>query len=248
MNKEYWEKLAPQHSEEIFSVFENDRNTVISKAIKRFASPRKTAVDLGCAVGDWLPLLSSSFKKVFAVDISENYISLATQRHQHLGNIEFVRADISNAGSRLPRFHFALCVNAMMMPAANSRQNFLKAIYESLYTKGHLALVVPSLESAMLAEYLIAEVNQRNGISPGTALEKDPAAKLDQLKMGIVDLDSVPYKHYLKEELEFLLYDLGFTLISITKVLYGWETEMEDPPDWLPANGPWDWLVLARKP
>ena len=70
MDRTYWEKIAPDYNEEIFDVLKNDRKGVIVSAIKKAASKNKTVIDIGCAIGKWLPILSPLFKKVYAVDIS----------------------------------------------------------------------------------------------------------------------------------------------------------------------------------
>ena len=63
MDRKYWEKIAPEYNNEIFDVLNNDRKRVIISAIKKVASKNKTVVDIGCAIGKWLPVLSPIFKK-----------------------------------------------------------------------------------------------------------------------------------------------------------------------------------------
>ncbi|HEU5167843.1 MAG TPA: methyltransferase domain-containing protein, partial [Chitinophagaceae bacterium] len=70
MDRTYWEKIAPDYNEEIFDVLRNDSKGVIIAVIKKLASKNKTVIDIGCAIGKWLPILSPPFKKVYAVDIS----------------------------------------------------------------------------------------------------------------------------------------------------------------------------------
>ena len=70
MDRTYWEKIAPDYNEEIFDVLRNDNKGVIVSALKKVASKNKTVIDIGCAIGKWLPVLSPAFKEVYAVDIS----------------------------------------------------------------------------------------------------------------------------------------------------------------------------------
>ena len=70
MKRSYWEKIAPTYGDEIFDVLHNDKKALIRSVIKKYASKNKTAIDIGCAIGKWLPVLSPAFKKVVAVDIS----------------------------------------------------------------------------------------------------------------------------------------------------------------------------------
>ncbi|HEU4576430.1 MAG TPA: hypothetical protein VFS36_15615, partial [Chitinophagaceae bacterium] len=76
MDRKYWEEIAGTYNEEIFDVLRNDKAGVIVQAIEQFASPDKTAMDIGCAVGKWLPLLATNFKFVIAADISANNLDI----------------------------------------------------------------------------------------------------------------------------------------------------------------------------
>ena len=67
------------------------------------------------------------------------------------------------------------------------------------------------------------------------------------LANGIVALDGVATKHYLREELEVTLRVLGLEPIDTRKVEYAWSTEFDEAPSWLQAPYPWDWMVVARK-
>lgn len=70
MDKAYWEKIATSYDDEIFDVLHHDRKAIIRSAIKKYASKKKIVIDIGCATGKWLSVLSPAFKKVYAVDIS----------------------------------------------------------------------------------------------------------------------------------------------------------------------------------
>ena len=76
MEKGYWEKIAPSYETEIFDVLKNDKSGKIVKAILSFAGPKKSVIDIGCAVGKWMPVLAPVFGKVYAIDISNNNLKL----------------------------------------------------------------------------------------------------------------------------------------------------------------------------
>ena len=61
------------------------------------------------------------------------------------------------------------------------------------------------------------------------------------------DIDGVPTKHFLREELEAALDARGFKVEAIEKLEYGWNTEFEAPPRWMKEPYPWDWFVTARR-
>ena len=77
MDRTYWEKIAPAYNEEIFDVLKNDSKKIIVSAVKKVSSKNKTVIDIGCAIGKWLPVLSPAFKKVLAIDISKENLDIA---------------------------------------------------------------------------------------------------------------------------------------------------------------------------
>ena len=77
MDRNYWEKIAPAYDTEIFDVLKNDSKGIIVSAVNQFASAQKSVIDIGCAIGKWLPVLSPAFKKVYAIDISIENLSIA---------------------------------------------------------------------------------------------------------------------------------------------------------------------------
>jgi hypothetical protein len=64
---------------------------------------------------------------------------------------------------------------------------------------------------------------------------------------GNVDIDNVPTKHYLREELGLLLSREGFRMQECEKIEYRWDTEFIDAPEWLTEPLPWDWMAVAKK-
>ncbi|RKX30159.1 MAG: class I SAM-dependent methyltransferase, partial [Verrucomicrobia bacterium] len=68
-----------------------------------------------------------------------------------------------------------------------------------------------------------------------------------QVHRGHIPIDGLITKHYLKEELEFLLPDHGLEVREIEKIPYPWTTEFAQPPAWMVEPHPWDWMALARR-
>ena len=69
------------------------------------------------------------------------------------------------------------------------------------------------------------------------------------LMRGIVRIEKVATKHYLREEFTALLHDSKFKTLSADKIQYDWDTEFDDPPAWLDKSNlyPWDWLFVAQR-
>lgn len=247
MDRQYWEKIAPDYGEQIFDVLHNDKKGIIRSAIRKHASRSKTAIDIGCAVGKWLPVLSPLFKKVYAVDISARNLEIASKLNASLKNVEYRRADMSGRKTSVPRCDVAICINAILTSSLRDREVFFESLPATLKKKGIIILVVPSLESYMLTMI----VSNQFKIDRDILHEKvsGPAAiqKWNHIRQGNAEIDSVPTKHYLREELQLLLGRQGFEAKDFRKIEYNWSTEFVRPPKWLREPRPWDWMVVAQK-
>jgi len=246
MDRKYWEKIAPTYHVEIFDVLANDSKELILNAINSFASKNKSVIDIGCAIGKWLPVLSPVFKKVFAIDISVENLNIAKKLYPDLTNIVYSHVDMSNPKAKINACDFGICINAILTDSLNNRNIFFSNLKKCIKTNGHLVLVIPSLESFLLTAII------RQKWDP----DKDAASMINKKKSdlqfknileGNAEIDNVPTKHYLKEELELLLINEGFSVIKFHKIEYEWNTEFLKPPKWLKQPMPWDWMVLAKK-
>lgn len=247
MKRSYWEKIAPSYNEEIFDVLENDRKGLIRAAIKEHASQKKTAIDIGCAVGKWLPVLSPQFKKVVALDISEKNLEIARRTHPHLKNIEYLRTDMSGKKKKLPKCDFGICINAILTPDQKDRDVFFHGLSLCIKKGGSIVITIPSLESWLLSSIVQQKWKIDKNLFPVTKNAREGLKKWNNIRMGNADIDDVPHKHYLKEELQILLEREGFRATKFEKIEYDWDTEYTKPPKWLKDPKPWDWMVVAQK-
>jgi SAM-dependent methyltransferase len=250
MDKSYWNKMGKIYRDEIFSVSESDKSKVIKKQLKKYARHSGVAADFGCGIGGFVPMLAGYFKKVYAIDFSRSCLEKAKSLYGDLNNVSFHCADLTKPKLSFPKVDSILCVNAVITASLSKRIGILKNLSAHVKKGGHLFLVVPSLESAIYTNFRLIEWNLDDGMSPALAavsgIDK-PQSPTACLYQGIVEIDKVPTKHYLKEELTALLEKLGFGIMSFQKVEYGWHTEFDSPPKWMKAPYPWDWLVVAKK-
>lgn len=248
MTTAYWDDMADTYEEDVHSVADLDLTNMVSKTIRAVADRKQTACDFGCGVGKFLPILAERFATVTATDISKRSLQCARRRAAQFSNIRYERADLTKATTCLGRFHFGLSVNVAIMPSHTKQTRVLESIARHIRRGGHLVLVVPSLESALFANYRLIEWNLRAGQTyrraASDAIGRDPDEPLGE---GVVKLDGVPTKHYLKEELEVKLKRLRLTVLDVKKVVYSWRTEFHQPPRWMQEPLPWDWLCVARK-
>lgn len=246
MDRTYWEKIAPEYNTEIFDVLQNDKKGIILSAIKKFASKKKTVMDIGCAIGKWLPALSPAFKKVYAIDISNENLKIAQKLYPEFTNIAYSRVDMSDAKLKIKKCDAAICINAILSGTQHKRNIFFSNLKKCVKKNGSLILVIPSLESAMLTS-IIRQRWDPDKDAPDFLSKRKPKEQLKNLLQGNTSIDGVPHKHYLKEELLLLLNNEGFTVDMFQKIEYDWTTEFRNPPKWLKEPRPWDWMVVVKK-
>jgi 2-polyprenyl-3-methyl-5-hydroxy-6-metoxy-1,4-benzoquinol methylase len=247
MNRTYWEKIAPDYDDEIFDVLHNDKKTIIRSAIEKLASPNKTVTDIGCAVGKWLPILSPAFKKVYAVDISAKNLRIAKKNCPQCKNIKYLHADMSDSKTKVLRCDLAICINAILSSSLKKRTQFFQSLSVCIKKSGYTILVVPSLESYLFTSIVANQWKIDRNLLSKKYSGREALLKWNNIRQGNADIDNVPTKHYLKEELTLLLSHEGFLVEDFRKIEYDWNTEFIKTPSWLKKPRPWDWMVVARK-
>lgn len=247
MDRHYWERIAPSYNEEIFDVLQNDKSGKIVGAIEEVASKEKTVMDIGCAIGKWIPLLATAFKHVVATDISAINLDIAKEKCADYTNVEYQRMDMSANSLTVTPCDVAICINAILTDNLKKRINFFQSLDLCLNKDGSLILVVPSLESKLYTNIIANRWNVDDENKEKIDSVEKAYAKAKNIKQGVTDIDNVPTKHYLKEELELLLTLEGFTVDRIEKINYTWNTEFYAPPKWLEEPYPWDWMCVAKK-
>ena len=246
MDRTYWEKIAPDYNEEIFDVLKNDSKGIIVSAVKKVSSKNKTVIDIGCAIGKWLPVISPAFKKVHAVDISKENLEIAKKLYPEFTNVEYDRIDMSNPKAKMPLCDAGICINAILTDSLKKRNIFFTNLKKCIRKNGHLILVIPSLESSMLTSIIRQRWDPDKDANDVISKNKSKG-QLKNILQGNTEIDSVPTKHYLNEELQLLLAHEGFKTEEFQKIEYDWNTEFLKPPKWLTQPKPWDWMVIARK-
>lgn len=246
MDRNYWEKIAPDYNEEIFDVLKNDSKGLIVSAINKIAGRNKTVIDIGCAIGKWLPVLSPVFKKVYAVDISAENLDIAKKLYPGFSNVVYDRIDMSSPRARMPLCDAGICINAILTDSLKKRNMFFNNLKKCIKKNGSLLLVIPSLESSMLTSIIRHRWNPDKDAT-GMIKKNKSNLQLKNILQGNAEIDNVPTKHYLREELQLLLSNEGFIVQNFQKIEYEWNTEFLKPPRWLTEPKPWDWMVVAKR-
>lgn len=249
MDRAYWDAVSETYEDEIFSVRDHDTDGLIENLVARHADPSGTAADLGCGIGKFTPLLARHFARVHACDLSPRLLERARHACRRHANISFRQTDLGGEPHPFDPVDFVLCVNVLIMGSLDVRLRALRAVAAQVKADGHLLLVVPSAESMLYTRFRMVDWSIRDGHDCASALRQNlPATgSLRALYQGVRPIEGVPTKHYLREELQVLLGDHHLHVVELRKLTYPWTTEFSDPPDWMGAPYPWDWLVLARR-
>jgi trans-aconitate methyltransferase len=248
-DRKYWEETGRRYESEVFNVAAHDHGGIIRRGIVE--ANGKTAADMGCGVGNFLPLLADRFTRVTAVDFSSACLRQCENAHAAQGNISFLRGDLRKTGKLFAPVDFVLSVNAILSPRLVDQLAMLKTLHRHLRPGGRLLLIVPAIESALLTDHTLREWYVRTGSSPAAAARSvSGAARKAELSIepdGTVTIAGTATKHFLKEELQLRLQSLGFKINDITKLEYAWDTEFDEPPRWMKEPYPWDWCVIADR-
>jgi hypothetical protein len=154
--------------------------------------------------------------------------------------------DMSDPKTKIAPCDFAICINAILTHSLKKRTIFFSNLKKSVKKNGHIVLVLPSLESSMLTSIIRQRWNPDKDADSFISKNKK-SIQYKNILEGNVDIDAVPHKHYLKEELQLLLSLEGFVVKEFQKIEYNWDTEFIKPPKWLKEPIPWDWMLLAKK-
>jgi SAM-dependent methyltransferase len=240
-----WDTVGGNYDKEIFSVLETDKNSLVKKHILKHKNKNNLAIDFGCGIGKALPYLSPNFKQVIAIDISKKLLKIAKVRNHK--NVTFKKLDLSRK-LNLPKADFAFCCNVAICDDNKKNYSILRNVVRGLKKGGSAVIVVPSYESCSLAFMQLLKMYEKEKVKVNKIKEIDPKHySLDRIKNGIVAIEDHPTKHYLLQEIYSLFNSKKVSIEAIEKIEYGWETEFTDPPKWMGAPYPWDWMIEVKK-
>ncbi|MEO8069712.1 MAG: class I SAM-dependent methyltransferase [Flavobacteriales bacterium] len=247
MNEQDWDRVAKRFEQEIFNVPANDRKGLIAAAVEQHAKKKGVAFDIGCGTGRTIALLAQHFGTVLGFDVSRECLAIAAHKNKAHRNATYHYADLVKNALPKPEADFALCINTLLLADHRKRGRMVAHVCGAVRKGGHLALVVPSIESVLLTHARHAEWQERaTGRRHAPKPESESPSGADVLR-GLVRIDNVPTKHYSADELRSLLAMHGMRVSDVRKIEYPWSTEFDRPPQWMQAPCPWDWLVLAQR-
>lgn len=246
MNEQDWDRTAATFEEDVFNVPANDRLGLIEAFVQQHAGADRMAADIGCGIGRTLDLLARRFGTVHALDFSSACLQVARDQHVAHGNIRYHHVDLAREVPPFGPVDLVLCINAWLMHEPDRRNAMVRHTLDSVAPGGHLLLVTPALESALFATHRLVRWQREQGHSPKVAQQK-ARREMSDLDMGIVMIDGVPTKHYLREELEDMLGMYGLNVLEARKLEYPWSRVFAEPPEWMGPPLPWNWMITAER-
>jgi len=249
MNEEaHWDRIGAGYDDEIFDVFRSDRNKVLRKYFEKHGNKDHQAIDFGCGTGKAFPYLSPAFRHVTGYDISAELLKVAKTRPYN--NINLKQADLTRKNIRFEPADFLFCCNVIMLPVIAMNKAMFSNVNKALKKGGSAIIVVPSMESILYTSFRLMEWYRKEGVPPEKIAETEfdyYSAGKRRIVEGIIHIDGVPTKHYTEPELQVLLAEAKLAVTAIERVEYDWTSEFPEPPKWMKAPYPWDWLVACTK-
>jgi hypothetical protein len=157
-----------------------------------------------------------------------------------------LQADLTKSGLRIPKADFVFCCNVAILTDVEANTLMIQNVKRLLSERGHAVMVVPAIESALFASWRLIDWYKKEGVKPSdidrSELSLFSADRVDMLQ-GLINIDGKLTKHYSELEISVLFDRCGLRVIALDKIEYDWTSEFNDPPAWLQAPYPWDWLV-----
>ncbi len=201
----------------------------------------KTVIDFGCGIGNAIPFLKK-FKKVYAVDSSDNMLNQAKDKYPHQ-NIIFLRGDLRDI--KAPRKSDIGLAISSIWPRMNCEFNMIISnLIKNIKAHGKLYLVLPSLESLTLFYQCIGDHEYKKEGNHFSALNLVNRYVIDSqyTSMGYINTGAGIQKYWLKEEILSVLEKYDFKNMETEKLNLDWEmqikrTELMEYPNL------WFWLI-----
>ncbi len=249
MQSREWDKTAAKYYEEVLSPIKNSYKNPIYKDLERIYTKNNVA-DIGCGLGELLPLLSQKFKHVTALDYSKEMIHRAKQTHHELKNVEFYQQDMDDLAKFKEQFDVVISVNSIITPEIKKLNTIFQEIHNSLKQNGTFICIVPAMEAFLYQSMLMGNeyITRENNIKKiRQKILRQISQKNHDFLLGIYDYNQ-KQKAYYRFELIWRLKKAGFKQIIIKEVEYPWEEIKEAGQTYFPKEEPvWDWYAICKK-
>ena len=252
MKADDWNFISGEYYEQIISPIKDSIKNPLFSDIEKVADKKKTVLDLGCGIGELMPLLSEKFKDVVGIDFSKEMIQKAKEKSKKLENVKLRFLNMKKLEDLGKKFDVIISVNSIISPKIKDVNLILRKILESLKPGGVFLGVLPSMESYIYQAMLVIDEKLEKGYSEGRAknnAKKDLSDEEFDFVKGGLKFDGDSQKTFYRFEIKYRFFKAGFREIAIDKVLYPWDAWKEAGQKSFPLESePWDWYLKCIKP
>jgi hypothetical protein len=101
----------------------------------------------------------------------------------------------------------------------------------------------------LFSSWRLIDWYKREGVKPNEIDDDEISGfrpKKHEILQGLININGVLTKHYTAPEIDIVFSRAGFTVTSIERIEYDWNSEFSSPPSWMKDPYPWDWLVECK--
>jgi SAM-dependent methyltransferase len=247
-----WSKAAAAYEKEFIDPYLPDvRDNPLTQLLPRLGDPDQSVVaDLGCGIGPLLPLLSQSFRKVYALDFAAGMLARARAQVLPRNNVTFMQADLAELPGFAEPWDVAVAVNSLVMPDVRAQEKVLHGIHARLKPGGYFLGIVPAMDAIHYFTMLLLDRALASG-KPMDVARKNAAHHGDHsmydFAFGQARYDGLEQHFWQPFEVHYRFRRAGFRVRRLKKVYLSWHQFAADK-SLHQLTPPWDWFFLARKP
>jgi trans-aconitate methyltransferase len=207
----------------------------------------KEIIDFGCGPGNAIPFIDG-FKRVYAVDFSENMLDKARERFASSEQVEFICGDLAH--THIKAVDVILAVSSVMPLSPQEFQDIIRNFLSNLKEDGEIIMVLPSFESNSFLHQLVVDDMASQGASAEEVINALIKRQIDDnySPLGYIRSTSgMIQKHWLKEEIEYRLSPFGFQSIDIEKLELEWGSQYLNYDQLKSYPKQWYWMVRIKR-
>jgi ubiquinone/menaquinone biosynthesis C-methylase UbiE len=251
MNEQTWDKISGNYYSEILSPLKHCKHNPLIDELKQLDSKNLSVIELGCGIGELVPVLEENFKEVSAMDFSPEMIAQAKERNSN-GKTNFFVMDMTKMDSLYGKFDVAVAVNSILTTDMVKLNTMISEIFKILKPGGKLFVIIPSMECYIYQNMLFVEDKLNKEMSQEKAIIQ--ASKILDHKsydtfQGTIDFEGDMQRAFYSFEIKYRFGKVGFSDFHIDKVPYIWTRWKEAGHRYYPKEDPpWDWYFSCTKP
>ncbi len=251
MSLQEWNDISSKYYDEVLSPLKNSKENLLVKDLEELSSKKKKVLELGCGVGELIPVLSDNYGEVLATDFSPGMIEKAKEKIVGLENVRCEALDMLKASTLKENYDVVVSVNSVLFTDLEDVDKALMEIGSVTKKNGYLLIIVPAIEAMIYESMLHAKKHISKGTEQKEAIKNSSGlieTTKKELLQGIISFDGAKQKAYYGFEIKHRLRKAGFEIEKLEKVRYNWKDWNEAGQEYHPGEEePWDWYVKCRK-